>query len=163
MKRVVLLVLAGLIVVGLAVLSADDVPTDSNFDVPRDYDFEYSGDVQFPSDSQVGNPGAVGWFVTNAMTITFKTNYNLTIGLYQSAFHNDSTILPTQAGGWGALFAGWLDPWVDITQATKYWVATHSFSPGVYGGTFRLRVYRNGYNDPAGTYVSDCYIAVYEG
>ncbi|MEM3433680.1 MAG: hypothetical protein QXI12_07315 [Candidatus Methanomethyliaceae archaeon] len=159
MKRIMLL---ALMVMGLVALAADEVPTDSQFTIPQKYDFEYSGNVLFPATSDVGKPDSVGWFETNEMNITFKTNYNLTIGLYQSAFHGPKT-LPTQAGGWGTLFAGWLDPWKDIVHPYKYWVATKSFGPGVYSGTFKLQVYRDGFNDPAGTYISDCFLAIYEG
>jgi len=164
MKRIAIFALVGLMLVGLAGLADDSVPTDSTFNIPSDYDFTESGDLDFPATPDVTAPGATGWFNTNSKAITFKTNYNLTIGLKQSAFCSDTDELETQAKGTGTFFpTGFLDAWTDVDGCTKYWVATHTFGPGVYSGSFKLRVYRSGYNDPAGTYSSLCFIQVYAG
>lgn len=162
MKRIAIFALVGLMLVGLAGLAADEVPTDSTFNIPNKYDFTESGDLLFPSTSTVTDPGATGWFNTNSKTITFKTNYNLTIGLTQSAFCSGSTKLDTEAKGTGTFFPNpFLDTWTDVPQCTKTWIATYTFSPGVYSGSFKLRVYRSGYSDPSGTYQSSCFIKVY--
>lgn len=168
MKRVALLVFAALMAMGLATLASSEVPTDSEFQIPRTFFFEYEGDLLFPGDSGVTEPGATGWFTSKTLSLTIYTNYRIHIGLQQSAFYNtgdNSIILPTRCGGKGAFFAGadpaWLPEWTNIDNtASKYWVGTTHFNPGVYSGTFRLQVQRSGYSDPHGTYVSDCYFMV---
>lgn len=160
MKKVTIFALALLLLSGVVALASDDVPTDADFTIPNDYDFSYSGNLDFPAGTPaVTDPGATGWFETNSLSITFSTNYNLTIGLQQGQFHGPKT-LPTEAGGTG-MFVGWLDQWKTVPSVTKTWIATKAFGPGVYTGDFSLRVQRNGYNDPSGTYTSDCFIMVF--
>jgi hypothetical protein len=159
-KKAAIFALVGLMLVGLVGLADDEVPTDADFTIPNDYDFSYTGDLDFPATPDVTAPGATGWFETNSLSITFSTNYNLTIGLQQGCFHNGSTNLDTQAGGTG-MFASWVPQWTNVVGPTKYWVATKAFGPGVYSGDFSLRVKRSGYSDPAGTYQSLCFIQIY--
>lgn len=161
MKKVALFALFGLLVVGLVGFADDDIPTDSEFAIPNSYDFSSDGALTFTTHDEVSDPGHIGWCETDVLGCQFSTNYNLTIGLKQGKFHSGANELDTQAGGTGTMMTGWMDKWQNVTQVAKTWIATKAFGPGVYEGDFQLRVYRNGYNDPAGTYVSLCYLQVY--
>jgi len=160
-KSVLLLVFAALMVAGLVALAADKVEENPAFTIPSEYSFvTVTGDLEFPGVTQ-NVPSATGWFYTNFWTISFMTNYNLTIGMYGSAFKQGTIYLKTEMKGSGVLWGTSLTPWKNIPNSYGLIGSTKAFTPGVYTGKVQVRMLRNGYNNPAGTYICDPVVSVY--
>lgn len=166
MKRVALLVFAMLMVAGLAVVA--QVEEQPKIMIERKLVFiETGGDLNFPEEAAA--PDATGWFVSNTWYLYLACNYGYRFlwhatpfRLLDSSGKKTDVCMRTQALFGGTLHNGWLSgSWIEIT--CPEWNSTPS--PPFYGeftGWIRMRVYRNGYNDKAGTWVSDPEAIVYE-
>jgi len=166
MKRVALLVFAALMVAGFALVAQEEHP---QITIERELVFtETGGDLDFPDEAAA--PDATGWFESNTWYLYLACNYGYRFRWYATPFrlldssgNKTNECMPTRARFGGTLHNGWLSElgWIDLTCPEWY----SSPSPAFYGeftGWIKMRVYRNGYNDKAGTWVSDPVAIVYE-
>lgn len=174
MKRAVWLLVA-IGVVGLAQNYENPLERTSQFTIPKSAVMWAEGDLNFPSGSEVAQPGSTGPFTTNVLTIYGNTNTAISVTGEAWAFKTTdpcTKILPTQLVGVAYKKVG--NNWVVYIPQAAYWVEANppvtgyrtstQFLPNCYGGYYKgemwLVVYRDGYNDPAGTYVATVKIKV---
>jgi len=153
MKRTAVLVVAALMVAGLAVLATGvECQKRFLFSIEEKTIMLGTGTLDFSEHPDVTKPDATGNFWSDPWYLKLETNTKVRVSVLASKFTREGSwyALPTWIEGWDAF--NFVHAWVPSSSLKP--IVSKYFSAGQREGWIRLRVTRKGISDPAGKYVA---------